>query len=65
MIDKYEDIKTMGIGAILSIPYTLSLIAPTFKNSSSDPDSWIFGSPFVYTTVLIGSALSGVSYAYS
>lgn len=58
-MDKFEDVKTMAIGGILSIPYSLSLIAPAIKRNYPDSDNWFLGGGFVYTTVLLGSLFNG------
>lgn len=60
-IDKYSDTKTMAFGALVCIPFVLSLFIPAFnENPQSHKKSWIFSEGFVYTLILATSLLNGI-----
>lgn len=60
-IDKYGDVKTMAFGALVCIPFVLSLFVPAFNENPQGHDkSWIFSEWFVYTLILMTSLLNGL-----
>ena len=50
----------MAWGAVICLPYIISLLLPAFEYSDKNNNSWYFSQLFVYVIILAFSLLNGI-----
>ena len=58
-IEKLGDRKTMAFGAMICVPFVISLLVPALHTKENE-NNWIFSQGFVYTLILFTSLLNGL-----
>lgn len=60
IMNKIGDIKTMGLGAVLCVPWVLNFLLPAFKAASPESENMFLSETSVYIFMIILSFGNGI-----